>query len=320
MSDTDLSRAYALDGRGGGEEGRYGELELAGRAAWLRFDFQYPDLERILEEQLGLDDAACASLLAEDTRPRSQKIGDAALVILRGVNLNPDAEPEDMISIRIWVDAEKLVSVQLRRLHAARSVADDLAAGRGPATPGDLLVDLAEALTERMQPTVDAMDERLDALERGAATTDVDRCREEAADLRRDSVALRRFIGPQRDALGSLVAQRYTWQTEEQDRLLQDVVDRVSRIVEDLDEIQTRAAIFQDALAVAVAERMNRAMFVLSIVTGVFLPISFITGLLGVNVGGMPGADDPFAFWIVVAILAALAASSLWLFKRFRIF
>ena len=64
------------------------------------------------------------------------------------------------------------------------------------------------------------------------------------------------------------------------------------------------------------AEAMNRQMLLLSIVTAVFLPLGLITGLLGINVGGIPGTASPYAFWIVCTILLALGALLLALFRR----
>ena len=76
----------------------------------------------------------------------------------------------------------------------------------------------------------------------------------------------------------------------------------------------------KDELSNALAERMNRNMYVLSVVAAIFLPLGFLTGLLGINVGGIPGADQPLAFWIFVALLAALVAAQVWLFRRMKLF
>ncbi len=68
------------------------------------------------------------------------------------------------------------------------------------------------------------------------------------------------------------------------------------------------------------SEAMNRQMLLLSVVSAIFLPLGFITGLLGINVGGMPGAASPLAFWIVAVLLVALAGVLLWLFRRLGFF
>ncbi|MEL6363664.1 MAG: zinc transporter ZntB [Pseudomonadota bacterium] len=317
MEKSDLSRCFALDGEGGAEA-----MEPSAPSAlrWLRFDFHTPGLDEILRRDLKLDALVVEALLAEETRPRCRSVGDGALLILRGVNLNPGADPEDMVSLRVWVDAEKLVSVQLRRLFAVGVLEEAFRQKVGPKTTGELSVAIAEALTERMQPTIEALEDRLDALEDAAETGDTEKLRREAADLGRTVVTLRRYIAPQRDALETFVAEVFSWQTEGQERLLKDIVDRITRLVEQLDEIRARSEIFQDGLAALVAEKLNRTMFLLSVVAGIFLPISFLTGLLGINVGGMPGVENGAAFWIVVGIVLAVTAAEIWLFRKFRLF
>ena len=64
------------------------------------------------------------------------------------------------------------------------------------------------------------------------------------------------------------------------------------------------------------AETMNRQMLILSVVAAIFLPLGLITGLLGINVGGIPGADNPWAFAIVCVLLVVLGALQFWWFKR----
>ena len=97
---------------------------------------------------------------------------------------------------------------------------------------------------------------------------------------------------------------------------LREVADRVTRMTEEIDAARERAMVLQDQLADQRAEEMNRNMMILSVVAAIFLPLGFLTGLLGINVGGMPGADSAAAFWVVVVICMVVAAALLFLFRR----
>jgi zinc transporter len=99
---------------------------------------------------------------------------------------------------------------------------------------------------------------------------------------------------------------------------LREIADRTTRYVEDLDSARDRAAVTQDELNSRLSERMNKTMYVLSIVAGIFLPLGLLTGLLGINVGGIPGTQSPFAFLIVCALLVLVAILQAVLFKRMR--
>ena len=86
----------------------------------------------------------------------------------------------------------------------------------------------------------------------------------------------------------------------------------------DRDSARDRAAVSQDELNSRLSEQMNHTMYVLSIVAAVFLPLGLFTGLLGINVGGIPGTEDPWAFLIVCVLLVVIAIGLLVVFRRKR--
>ena len=88
--------------------------------------------------------------------------------------------------------------------------------------------------------------------------------------------------------------------------------------MEDLDSARERAAVTQEELAGRLAEQMNKTMYVLSIVAAIFLPLGLITGLLGINVGGIPGVDSGWAFTIVCLILIGIAVVQAIVFKKMK--
>lgn len=87
------------------------------------------------------------------------------------------------------------------------------------------------------------------------------------------------------------------------------------RYIEDLDSSRERASVAQEELMSRLSENMEKRMYVLSIVSTVFLPLSFLTGLLGINVGGIPGAENKSAFLIFCLILSGIGAIQFWIFK-----
>lgn len=117
--------------------------------------------------------------------------------------------------------------------------------------------------------------------------------------IRRQAVSLRRYLSPQREVVIRLSLERIPWMTDLIRSHFRELSDRVTRHVEDLDEVRERAAVTQEELLARSQERLNRNTYILSIVAAVFLPLSFLTGLLGINVGGIPGSDYPLAFLIV---------------------
>ncbi|MEO0620574.1 MAG: CorA family divalent cation transporter, partial [Pseudomonadota bacterium] len=103
-------------------------------------------------------------------------------------------------------------------------------------------------------------------------------------------------------------------------RELRFAADRMARYVEDLDALRERAQVIAEELANTLSQRLDRNLYVLSIVSAIFLPLGFLTGLLGINVGGVPGVESGAAFWVVTAGLAALGVGALALFRWLRWF
>lgn len=264
----------------------------------------------------GPDRFVVDALTAEETRPRCAAHGDGALLNLRGVNLNPGAEPEDMVSVRLWIEGSQVVGVWFRPLLAVRDLLDAISRNQAPKTPGELVARLALRLADRAEPTVAALNEKVDELEEQVLDETAELKRGKLADIRRTSIILRRFMFPQRDALWTLETEEFPWLSERDRSRIREAAERVTRLAEELDAIRDRAQIVQDQIMDMRAEQLNRHMLILSIAAAVFLPLGLLSGILGMNVAGMPGTENPWAFAIVCGIIAAIAAVEVWLFRK----
>ncbi len=319
--DDGLICAFVLDGRGGGRPLGWAEIRTwrpEDGVLWVHLDRTGADAVRWLESDSGIDAVVRGALLAEETRPRVLAVGDALLVILRGVNLNPGAEADDMVAIRMWIEAGRIVSLRHRRLMAVTDIREALAAGKGPTGPGDFLVQVAARLIERMGPVIGDLDDRIDEIEDRVLTAQSAELRGALADLRQTAIALRRYLAPQRDAMARLLGEQTTWLDARCKSMLRETADRATRFVEDLDAGRERAAVTQDELNSRMADQMNRTMYLLTVVAAVLLPPSLLTGLLGINVGGLPGIDNPWAFAIVVVLILVVGAAEILLLRHLK--
>jgi zinc transporter len=258
------------------------------------------------------------ALTAKETRPRSVVHKGGMLLILRGVNLNPGMDPEDMISLRFWIDENRIVTLRHRRVMAIEDLRQAVESGNGPTSPGGFLEALSDCLVLRTGTVISDVDDSVDALEDEVLTTQSYALRQRLADIRRTAIGLRRYIAPQRDVMERLYTEKVEWLSELSRMRLREIADRTTRYVEDLDAIRDRATVTQEELNNRLAEQMNKAMYVLSIVTGIFLPLGLLTGLLGINIGGIPGTESPWAFTVFCIMLATIAGGQIWLFKRMK--
>lgn len=320
-ADKGLLWAMLLDGEGGGSSVGWPGLaawQPGGGLLWAHFDISGDDSGHWLEEGSGLEPPIAAALLAEDTRPRSAPSRNGLLVILRGVNLNPGAEPDDMVSVRVWLERERIFSVRRRPLRVSGEIRSAVEAGQGPRSAGDFLCWLVEQLADRIGESVDELDEHIDALEEDDAEENIMAVRAQLSELRRQTAQLRRFLAPQRDALERLVRQPDAILAEADNLALREQADRVQRFIEDLDLIRERGLVAQEEFLSRMAYQQNERIYVLSVVAAIFLPLTFLTGLMGMNVGGMPGAESRLGFAVTTLLMTGLALAVAWYFKRRR--
>ncbi len=322
MTETDgLVFAYRLDGNGGGTEIAWEEVRAwkpGDDPVWAHLDYASLQTQEWLMGDSGLDAVVAEALLEEETRPRCVAAHGGLMLILRGVNLNPGADPEDMVSIRLWIEQGRVVSLRHRRVMAVQDLRQELVSGDGPANAGDFLVELVGKLMDRMGPVLAEIDDTVDGLEDEVLTAENYPLRAKIGALRRLAIAMRRYLAPQRDVLSRLQGEKVGWLTDLQRNRLREIGDRVIRYVEDLDSARDRAAVTQDELNSRLSEQMNKTMYVLAIVAAIFMPLGLLTGLLGINVGGIPGTENPWAFLTVCVLLLGIAILQSLLFRRMR--
>jgi len=311
--------AFALDGSGGGIQ-----LGLDGvkkwhpedGSLWVHMDYTGSAARDWLQHHSEIEPVIVEALTAEETRPRSLVHKGGMLVILRGVNLNPGKDPEDMVSIRFWIDSNRIVTLRHRRVMAVDDIRQAVEAGNGPVSSGEFLEELANRLVERMGGVISDVDDTVDALEDEVIVEQTYELRQKISNIRRAAISMRRYLAPQRDVMAHLHHEKVDWLNDTDRMRLREVADRTTRYVEDLDAIRDRATVTQEELNSRLAEQMNKTMYVLSIVAGIFLPLGLLTGLLGINVGGIPGTENHWAFAIFCGLLLIVAVMQIWLFKR----
>jgi zinc transporter len=288
---------------------------------WVHIDRAGEQAKAWVRGESGLDPLVSENLLAEETRPRALEVEGNLLVNLRGVNLSPNADPDDMVSLRLWLESERIVSARHRPLMAVNDIRERIARGRGPKDSGDFLVEVAGRLVDRMSPVIEALDEAEDELEAEIVTGATRQIRATLAELRRQAIGLRRYLAPQREAMARILGEPVAWLDARHKAQLRETSDRVLRYVEDLDAIRERAAIIQDEVANRVSESINKNMYMLAIVATILLPLGFITGLLGVNIDGLPfSRDAPWAFAAMTTLLAILVGIEIVIMRRLKWF
>lgn len=320
MTEEQPKFLYSLlfDGQGGARSLDAAEVDAwrpADGDLWLHIDVYDPASARWLAKQEGIPTVVVESLLAAESRPWTTVDDHSLMANLRGVNTNPDSDPEDMVSIRLYVDAHRVISSRRRKLLSVVDIVKSFDDGSGPKSASECFARVTERLSDRIGEFVDRLEGRVDGFEDAFDNADSSKLRRELSEVRRQIASVRRFLSPQRDALDRMNRRRPSVLAEEDAIDMLQEADRITRYLEDLDLARERVVVLQEELLSKIAQEQNNRMYVLSVVAAVFLPLTFITGLLGMNVGGLPGLDNPQGFVASVVIMVAAAIVLLFYFR-----
>ncbi len=287
---------------------------------WVHLDRTKARAQRWLREDSGLDSIVVESLLAEETRPRVQEFGDGLLVILRGINANPGAEPDELIAIRMWLEPARIITLRQFRFRTIARLRERAQQAAAPSTAGAFLSTVANSLVMNMNPTVTNLEERLDAIEEQMLDREVDddQWRSQLAVIRRQAISYRRHIVPQRDALSRLSLTPPALLASRDQAELRVAMEQSARVADALEELRDRAAVTQEELRARHEARISRTVYMLTVVATIGLPLSIFTGLLGINVGGMPMEDSLWGFAVACLIMVAIAGGLFALFRSMK--
>lgn len=325
--DGPLLIGRVLDGRGGARAVSWAQAQgwqavTPAEVLWLHLDRTVEGTGEWLIEELGIPAPTAALLTSDATRPRAFRDGEVLVSTMRGINFNPGASPEDMTSMQLWSDGKRVVTLRRWPLQTPSDVLAELDAGRGPRDAGALITDLAKHLVNRMSPVIVDLNDELDQLEEAALeAANGEELLRRIGVIRRAILALKRHMSPQHVAMESISRDAPGWFEPHDRREIGETTALLRRYLDDIDVSKESAVVLMDELrarALARSEKTNRR---LTLVATVFLPLSFLVGLFGINVGGMPWAElpgHPNGFWYVTALCVAFSLVTIWLFRRWK--
>lgn len=323
-TDGPLLFGRVLDGRGGAraitwEEARRWVPQTPNEMLWVHLWRTQPGVVEWLKG-LGISAPTAGFLTSDDTRPRAFHEDNALVATLRAINVNPGADPEDMVSMQLWCDGTRLVTLRRNRLQAPRETVSAIDHGHGPKDAGAVITLLVKHITAGMGHSIVDLNQQIDELEAGHPDKDTSELLDRIVTIRRSSLALKRHMSPQHEALEQIARDAPEWFEDHDRREAAETIHRMRRYLDDLDISKESVVVMQDDLRARAIASTNRTSYLLTIVASIFLPLTFLTGLLGINVAGIPGAEHPTAFWIVVGLCGAIMLAQLALFWRWKWF
>lgn len=324
MSFTDLHQlqisdaiiACQLDGNGGMIPISEVEMLQSHRPCWLHLDYSKSESQQWLKTTPLLPDEVRDALAGDSIRPRVSRLADGFLLVLRSINSHENAQLEHLVAVRVFINRHMIVSTRKRKVAAIDGLWSNLCNGIGAEDAGRWVVEFCDALTDHSSEFIESLQDKIIDLEDKLLSEKVP-ARGEMARLRKQLIVMRRYMAPQRDVFARIANEKFDWLQEADRRLMTDIAERLGRGLEDLDAGIARTVVINDEIESLVAESMNRRTYIMSLMAMVFLPATFLTGLFGVNLGGIPGGEWRYGFALFCGILVVIAAAvACWLKLR----
>ncbi len=302
------------------EDGTTGEpqdssLTEPGVYRWWHWDLNEGELANWVLQQL--PNIPADALMQPETRPRCDEYKDGLILNLRGINLNEGQPADQMVSLRMWVTTDLVVTVRVRRVFAIEELRQVMITSDAPQSAAAFLQALVLGLTNRVEHEVMQLAERA-AYYEADLEDDTTAPPPDLPEVRRRVIPMRRYLDPQRTALTWLAGTKLALIPEQDALHLRELANRTTLAVEELDALRDRFVTVQDEHVLAVARKQASHGYILSLAAGIFLPLGFLTGLFGVNIAGMPGLENPWAFLILCFGMAGLAGLLLLFLKLTR--
>lgn len=313
----------ALDGKGGAKQIDLDHVpNKSERPMWIHIDYKDEENQEWLND-MGLDERVIENLVDEDTSPRYFPRKKGLLVVMRGVNMQKSADIDDMIALHMWIEEKRILTLSHRSIPAVRKVSSLLKKGKGPINAPDVFIDLAKLLTEHIETAIAKIGDEMDELEERVIEPESFRNKElrgSLSELRHKIVGLRRYLVPQRDVAKVLRSVSHPVLNEECINQLREIYLDLSKAVEDLNSARDHSNVTQEELDSKTNISLQQTMYLMSIVIVIFTPLTFVTGLLGANIGGIPFGEDKHGFIAISLFLFFVAVLQLSFLKKMRWF
>jgi magnesium transporter len=292
-----------------------------GSEVWVWVDLSDPTPEeaRVLSESFQFHELSIEDALSEIHHPKVESYGHYLYLILHGIDFEESEHCFRTRDVDFFLGSQFLVTVHpgtSRSLDDMRQLCrrNDRALGEGPDA---LLHRIVDAMVDNYRPEIDKLNDRLDRLEQEVFEKPNPHLAKRILDFKGDISSLRRVVLPQRDAVGRLARREFPLISEQVAYRFRDVHDHLVRLVDEALFFQDRVTGLLDAHLSLVSNQLNSVMKVLTIIATIFMPLTVLTGMWGMNVPipHLPGGQDA-QFWWVGGLMLALAGSMLWYFRK----
>jgi zinc transporter len=279
---------------------------------WLHFDLTKAATEKWMRENLALPEAFFEALAIGSRSTRIEDVSDNLVAVMNDVAFEFTFDPSEMSSLWVNVNQRSLVSARTHPLSSVDKMRMAVKNGVCFNSSMALLIYLFRVQEDLLVKIMRDATTQVDTIEDKLLIGELNTKRADLGRLRRVLVRLQRLLAPEPTALFRLLHQPPQWIAEIDLDELRQSTEEFSLVIRDLSALQERIKLLQEEMAAQISEQTNRSLFTLTIVTVLALPINIIAGLFGMNVGGVPLAENPLGFLTIVMVVITFTLVAGW--------
>ncbi|MEX2598125.1 MAG: magnesium/cobalt transporter CorA [Dehalococcoidia bacterium] len=303
---SDLSREEAL-----------AALRAKDGVLWVDILDPRPEDAGFLEQDLGFHPLEAANCISPETHvPAVDQMDDHLFFNVHGVNYVDESEIVQTTELSLFVGEHYVVSSHNVPLYSVLSVRESVQRDGRLMRIGPLLLAhaLLDALVANVHPTIDKMLEHADFVEEQALRNPKQEVVGSILKLRRSALGLHRVMVSQQMALNRLARGDFSQVGEHALPYFRNVYEQVWRIVDFTQSVRDRSDTALTTYMSSIANRQNESMRVLSMVAAIFLPLTLLAGIYGMNFEHMPELAWPWAYFVVLGFMGIVIVTMVWAF------
>jgi magnesium transporter len=291
----------------------------SGVTLWVDIAAPTPEEGRLLADVFHFHPLSVEDAVSSVQFPKVETYPGYLYLVLHGV----DAAERNALATRdvdFFVGANYLVTVHDGRSRSIARMRDVCGAyehilAEGPVA---LMHRIVDTMVDNYRPEMETIEQRIEKLEE-EALAGRERLVRQTLRLRRDLAFMRRVLNPQRDVIGRFARREFPAIADEMAYRFRDVYDHVVRLSDETILFQERLSSILEVNLATVSNRLNQVMKVLTVMSTIFLPLTVLTGMWGMNIGlpHFPGSAD-LQFWWILSVMIAISVSMLIVFRRLR--
>ncbi len=285
---------------------------------WVHLDANNKNTKKWLNQEVSyLDHLIIDALLAEEARPRLIEFENGLLLIMRGIEKLNNSKNQNLASIRLWIDKDRVISIQRRKLEAIDSIYQNIADEKPIKNSGEFLYNLIYQILETTSTFLYSVAERIDILENQINRFKNLKLRDEIIEIRMNLTIFKRYLIPQKEVISKLKNINFPFIDNWAKRHFQENNEKVSHIIEEVDEILSRSKFLVDELSHSLNEKINRNMLKLSLIAMIFMPLTFLASIFGMNFSKIPLTNFENGFYLICFLMIIIGCLQ-YLFFRIK--